>query len=203
LATVTCMHRSAGLSHRRFETCLIVGIGESGPVIRQRRRSNLGQLPTFLRACSGCGGKQSMRKRARQYTDKERRFSLSVISLNFLRAQTRPKTQAAPLASKCRWTAINTYRTDLPLPCANIAALLSRGSVCCASASQPALLQFQLHHDAASRLSLDGRQAASGGSSDDAPAAIRVRMPFGVMHQSSSSSISRFVQQPSWRGSES
>jgi hypothetical protein len=39
----------------------IVSIGESGPGVRQRRRENLGQRPTFLRACFGCGGKQSVR----------------------------------------------------------------------------------------------------------------------------------------------
>jgi UvrD/REP helicase N-terminal domain len=38
LATATCMHRSAGLSHHRFETCLILSIGESGSLIRQGRR---------------------------------------------------------------------------------------------------------------------------------------------------------------------
>jgi hypothetical protein len=42
----------------------------------------------------------------------------------------------------------------------------------------------------------------SGGPSDGAPARIRVRMPFDVMRQSSFSSISRFVEQASWRGSE-
>jgi UvrD-like helicase C-terminal domain len=50
-----------------------------GPAVRQRRRSDLGQRLTFLRACFGCGGKQSVAKRARQYTDKENSISLSVI----------------------------------------------------------------------------------------------------------------------------
>jgi hypothetical protein len=56
LATATCMHRSAGSYRHRFETRLMVSIGESGALVRQRRRESLGQRQTFLPACSGCGG---------------------------------------------------------------------------------------------------------------------------------------------------
>src|SRR5213080_3604032 len=59
LAMATSMHRSAGSYHHRFEIRSIVRTGESGALVRRRRRESLGQPPTFLPACSGCGGKDT------------------------------------------------------------------------------------------------------------------------------------------------
>jgi integrase len=86
----TCMARSVDLFLHRSEICLMLSVGQSGAQVRPRQRESLGQRPTLLPVCSGCGGKRSLRNRVPKTTlIRKAVFLISHIDIGYFHCRER------------------------------------------------------------------------------------------------------------------